>query len=72
MDSCPKCGATSGYTYNMTIVTMRRGDWGADTDEEVEIKYTSNPKIVVCDNCGAHVRWEVAHGLNDNTKIWAK
>lgn len=73
MNACPKCGSTNGFCYNMTIVTMRRGDWGEDNDEEVEIKYTSNPKTVTCNDCGARINIDTAHGTEKSrSKIYTR
>jgi transcription elongation factor Elf1 len=73
MNGCPKCGGVSGFSYNLTLVTERRGDWGVDNDEEVVIRYTNNPKTVACNDCGARINMDVAHGTEkSHSKIWAK
>lgn len=62
MNACPKCGGTTGFSYNLVMKTQRTGDWGKNDDEEVDIEKTYFPKTVTCNDCGKRVEFEAAHG----------
>jgi hypothetical protein len=59
---CPKCGGTSGFSYDLVIRTHRIGSWNENDDEEVDIcTVVKFPATVVCVDCGKRVKWDVAH-----------
>jgi len=62
MDCCPHCGSTSAFTYNATLVTSRRGEWGQSVDEEIRVESSVFPKTVKCEDCGRRVNFDLAHG----------
>jgi hypothetical protein len=66
MDKCPKCGSTAGFTYYLLLKTERTGDWGNDDDEEVDCERVYDPKTVECVDCHKRIKWDDAHGLNED------
>jgi hypothetical protein len=65
MNSCPKCGSESGFTYNLILKTARIGGWGVDDDEEAEVTRFQDVKTVKCVDCGKRVDYNVAHGIEE-------
>lgn len=62
MNNCPKCGGTTGFSYNLLMKTNRSGSWGDTDDEETDVERVYDVKTVVCDDCGKRVDFDLAHG----------
>ena len=59
---CPECRSDKGFSYFATQKTLWRGYWGVDDDYHAILLETSFPETVRCDECGAIVSIDYAHG----------
>jgi len=62
MTACPHCGDTkSGYEYRATMVEIRVGSWG-EQSESAGVVRSVFPKKVVCQSCKKRVDIDKAEG----------
>lgn len=59
---CPECRSDRGFSYFATQRMLWRGSWGVDDDDCAILLDTSFPEAVRCDDCGASVSMDYAHG----------
>lgn len=50
-DACPKCGGTSGYSYELTETHRFANLWGSDKMANPDSGYKVHVSLVTCYDC---------------------